>query len=88
MSAEKERRRWILRKLQRILVLKNLIVDLFYNFFVLQSNLGKAVDSVASSVDKAASGVTKDVDIAVRGVSKDLVNSVASPLVSRPAVRI
>ena len=59
----------------------------------MQSNLGKAIDSMATSVDKAtkdvskdfdkaASGVTRDVDVAVRGVSKDLVNTVASPLVS------
>ena len=61
-------------------------------YLYLQSNLGKAVDSVATSIDKAtrdvskdldkaASGVTRDVDVAVRGASKDLVNTVASPLV-------
>ena len=60
---------------------------------ILQSSLGQAVDSMATSIDKAtkdvskdfdkaASGVTRDVDVAVRGVSKDLVNTVASPLVS------
>ena len=60
---------------------------------IIQSNLGKAVDSMATSIDKAtrdvskdldkaASGVSRDVDVAVRGVSKDLVNTVASPLVS------
>ena len=62
-------------------------------YLYLQSGLGKAVDSMATSIDKAtrdvskdldkaASGVTRDVDVAVRGVSKDLVNTVASPLVS------
>ena len=63
----------------------------------IQSNLGQAVDSMATSIDKAtkdvskdldkaASGVTRDVDVAVRGVSKDLVNTVASPLVSNSLV--
>lgn len=41
---------------------------------------------MASSMDKAASGVTKDVDKAMRGVSRDLVNTVASPLVSREII--